>query len=603
MLSRCFFSLSLFLLLFPSFLLIPQPASAAAFGLVPCALQNDNPATNWDDRAPCTLCHFLIGMNFVVKFLRNLMTAIAIAIMVAMAIMYIVSAGNEDMMATAKKGIIGSLIGIVVILLAWVIVNFIFTLPIFANNGLVKTDGSWDTFTCNTTSQSGWAGTRNTSGIGNGTGSVGSGQPGREGLPGSTPGGGSGSGGSGGGASGTCGNGSCGSGESCVTCPADCGACGGPGGGGIPTPKCGRTHYSCDNGTSSDNQQTNDRWTWLCKIDSHQQYCFERFEGCGDGVVSGITQYGTPEECDEGGSNGFCNSGDGSITCDVNYCRPCSGGTSPPATLPGCGPSNGSSGAPVDPLCVGGAIASPVTTSAVGSSNRYDWTCSVSGMSGAYQCSSGATSVGGGATATCGSAAGVPSSTAPTSGLCQTGNLTVYGVTELVDAQTGQPLWYWSCQIGTGVATSCYAPRTGGGVGSGGSGSCPASTYTWSVGGNSCSASYAGLASNQITRVTDNEGSTWGSAGIQCLGGSPIPNSAFGDPTCSQTTSGASCGTLAAVRGNGGGIAPIASSYCTEGWSDAISCTTASNSISCTWLCRAQSGTASTPCSGTALVD
>lgn len=528
------------------------------------------------------------------------MTAIAIAVMVAMAIMYIVSAGNEDMMATAKKGILASLIGIVVILLAWVIVNFIFTLPIFANNGLVKQDGSWDAFTCNTTSQAGWTGTRNTSGISNGTGSTGGNQPGREGLPGTTPGGGSG-GGTGGGGSSTCGNGVCGLGETCSSCATDCGVCSGGGGGGVPLPKCGRTHYSCDNGISSNNEQLSDRWTWLCKIDSYQQFCFERFEGCGDGVVSGVTQYGTPEECDEGGSNGFCNSGDNTITCDVNYCRLCNGSSPPPATLPGCGPSNGSSGAPADPLCMGGATPSTVIVSAVGTSNRYDWTCTVAGMSGSYQCSSGATSVGGGATATCGSAAGVASATAPAVGLCATGDLTVYGVTMLGDTQTGEPLWYWSCQIGAGAATSCYAPRTMSAGGSGGV--CSAGIYTWSVGGNSCSASYSALASNAITRLTDNEGATWGSAGVQCNGGGLIPSSSFGEPTCSQTTSSASCGTLAAIRGDGGGIGAIASSYCTEGWADAISCTTASNSISCTWLCRAQSGSTLVSCSGTANVD
>ncbi len=65
----------------------------------------------------------------------------------------------------------------------------------------------------------------------------------------------------------------------------------------------------------------------------------------------------------------------------------------------------------------------------------------------------------------------------------------------------------------------------------------------------------------------------------------------------------ASCGTLAATLGSDGSVSVVSSSYCTEGWPEAISCTTASSSISCTWLCRAQSGTASTSCSGTAFVD
>lgn len=402
MFFRLFFSLSLFLLLFPSFLLTPQPASAAAFGLVPCALQEDNPETSWDERKPCTLCHFLIGMNFVVKFLRNVMTAIAIAIMVAMAIMYIVSAGNEEMMAMAKKGIIGSLIGIVVILLAWVIVNFIFTLPIFANNGLVKTDGSWDTFTCNTTSQSGGTGVRNRPGIGNGTGSVGDDLPGRDGLPGP--------GGEDENQPQRCNrNGVCDAGETCTLCPNEnCGGCIPPSGFG-----CGAQHYACINGDSESNLELADRWTWTCR---------------GTGTHIGESR-----------------------TC-----------TEQKPTIPdwGCGPSDGTSVAPTGELCIGGAIASAVRQSAVGTSSRWDWTCTKGGT--VKSCASGLLNVDGTGTAICGSAAGVPSATAPSSNLCAppSHHVSQFGVGPIVDAVTGAPLWYWSCQVDNGVATSCYAPRT-----------------------------------------------------------------------------------------------------------------------------------------------
>ena len=51
------------------------------------------------------------------------MTYIAIAVIVAMAVLYIVSTGNEALMSTAKSGIKAALIGFVVMLSAWLIVN------------------------------------------------------------------------------------------------------------------------------------------------------------------------------------------------------------------------------------------------------------------------------------------------------------------------------------------------------------------------------------------------------------------------------------------------------------------------------------------------
>lgn len=491
--------------------LLPQRAEAAAFGLVPCALQNNDPSTSWNDTDPCTLCHFLIGMQRIVHFLRNVMTAIAIAVIVAMAIVYITSAGDESRMSFAKEGIKYSLVGFAVILLAWVAVNFIFTLPLFSSSGLVRTDGSWDNFTCNTKSRSA-SGTsaQVASSIGNASGSSTYNGVGRAENPG--PGAEPPVGGSGGGDTG-------GSGGS-----------GGSGGGpGIPTPRCGGTHYECDRGTTSDTQELTDRWTWLCKEDSAQQYCFERFEGCGDGVVKGLNQYGAPEQCDEGGRNGFCNSGDNTITCDVNACTRCDGNYTPPEA-PGCGPSNGTTAAPTDPLCTGGAVASTVTASDVGTNKRYDWTCSVAGLSGSYKCSSGyTTSSDGKETASCGSAAGVPSASPPVANLCGGGTLTFRGVQELIHATTGEPLWYWSCAYGVGtdgyVTTSCYAPNT-----SGGTGNCAGGSYTWTVNGNTCSAPYAGIANGDTGTSNVVGATTKGSVTLLCTDGKVSETSATCEP-------------------------------------------------------------------------
>lgn len=564
MFRRAIISFFIFAFALTPLTLIPQAASAAGFGIVPCALENDNPETNWNDRAPCTLCHFLIGMNFIVKLLRNIMTACAIAVIVAMALIYITSAGDEGRMSFAKEGIKWSLIGFAVILLAWVIVNFIFTLPLFANNGLVRT--GWDTFTCNTTSQVTWNNRANPSGIGNSTGGVGTGGGDRGGLPGGGP-----------------------TPPAGPTPPSPPSPPSPPGGPGIPQLKCGRTHFSCDVGTSSDNQTLSDRWIWLCKQDGYQKFCKEHFSGCGNGTVD------AGEQCDEAGHNDFC--GLPGVTCDINSCARCDGKV-PPVVPPGCGGSNGTPNAPVEPLCVGGAIASSVISSAVGTGTRYDWTCSVVGMSGSFQCSSGLTNVGGNPTATCGGAAGNPTATAPASDLCAApANLTVYGVTAINHAVSGEPLWSWSCQIGTGVATSCYAPRTSGTGGT--PGTCQAGVYSWGVEGNTCAAEYATFANNTLTHISDDTPPALGSIGLRCDNGHPVQDFAWGEATCAIAAGGAACGS---VQLDGAGN-PIAAGFCSKGYHGPLSCTANNGIYSCTWTCFSLTGDVPpVDCSGSAVI-
>jgi hypothetical protein len=210
-----------------------------------------------------------------------------------------------------------------------------------------------------------------------------------------------------------------------------------------------------------------DQWTWLCKVSSYQQFCIEKSMGCGNGIVSGVNANGDLETCDEGARNILCEWGTNGIIpegCDINFCVPCgSDGTPPPS--PGCGPSHGTLEAPQEPLCVGGAVASQVQESNIGSGKRYDWECTVSGGSGSFQCFSGhLVDAWGNETAACGPAAGVPTADAPVINLCDPGVLDIYGVQAMYDATTGEPIWSWGCvrhQDGDGVQaqTSCTAPR------------------------------------------------------------------------------------------------------------------------------------------------
>ncbi|MDD2766961.1 MAG: hypothetical protein PHH40_04380 [Candidatus Moranbacteria bacterium] len=111
---RRIFFLSIF---FFSFFLTFAPISASA-ALIPCGRNSGTAA----EMAPCTICHIIVGGSGIITWGLSIMTVIAIVVIVAMAILYIVSAGDEGMMSTAKGGIKAAFIGFAVMLSAWLIV-------------------------------------------------------------------------------------------------------------------------------------------------------------------------------------------------------------------------------------------------------------------------------------------------------------------------------------------------------------------------------------------------------------------------------------------------------------------------------------------------
>jgi hypothetical protein len=130
--------------------LVPVPVDAA--GLVPCGRNDGTPA----EQAPCTVCHVIVGGVGVIKWGLSIMTVLGITVAFAMAVLYVVSAGDQGMMSTAKGGIKAVLVGFAIMLSAWLIVNIVLTILIDPNDtskplgGLVQ-DGTFS-FSCDVSS-------------------------------------------------------------------------------------------------------------------------------------------------------------------------------------------------------------------------------------------------------------------------------------------------------------------------------------------------------------------------------------------------------------------------------------------------------------------
>lgn len=131
--------------------------SAPSSSLVPCGRNIDDSNTTEVETAPCTICHIVVGGNRLITWGRNIMSIIAITVIVAMGILYIVSAGNEGLMKTAKSGMLAALVGFAVMLTAWLIVNVVLTVLVDTGNpdkpflGLMQ-DGRFY-FYCDTSSE------------------------------------------------------------------------------------------------------------------------------------------------------------------------------------------------------------------------------------------------------------------------------------------------------------------------------------------------------------------------------------------------------------------------------------------------------------------
>ena len=123
-------------------------------GIVPCGRSCDNPNTKDNEYCPCTLCHLLVGIHRIIGWGFKILTFVAVASLVGAGIMYIVSAGNEKLMETAKTFAKHTLMGFAIVLAAWLMVNYTMIL-LNRKSDLGIGITSWSEFNCDTSSDLG----------------------------------------------------------------------------------------------------------------------------------------------------------------------------------------------------------------------------------------------------------------------------------------------------------------------------------------------------------------------------------------------------------------------------------------------------------------
>ena len=101
----------LFLLSFSVFV-VPLAASAQG-GLVPCG-----------NEISCELCHVVELVDNVLSFLVAVMISIAIIVFIWAGIKFTLSQGGQEHVTTARRIIASAIIGLIIVLAAWIIIDF-----------------------------------------------------------------------------------------------------------------------------------------------------------------------------------------------------------------------------------------------------------------------------------------------------------------------------------------------------------------------------------------------------------------------------------------------------------------------------------------------
>jgi Mn2+/Fe2+ NRAMP family transporter len=92
-------------------------------GFIPCGKKFNDPATKWDECEPCNLCHMILMGQLVVEFMIKAAAVAASLALIFAGFIYIFAAGKSELVSRSKLMMKYTLIGFIVIFIAWAITD------------------------------------------------------------------------------------------------------------------------------------------------------------------------------------------------------------------------------------------------------------------------------------------------------------------------------------------------------------------------------------------------------------------------------------------------------------------------------------------------
>jgi hypothetical protein len=117
-------------------IIIFLPLFSQAAGLVPCGNEGE---------PVCNLCFLIKGIDDLVDWGLGILIIVALLAIFVSGIMYIVSIGDNQMMETSKNFMKSAVIGVVVFLCAWLVVNITMNI-LGVNINSITGYGNWWNF-------------------------------------------------------------------------------------------------------------------------------------------------------------------------------------------------------------------------------------------------------------------------------------------------------------------------------------------------------------------------------------------------------------------------------------------------------------------------
>jgi len=97
-----------------------------AGGLVPCGRHIDDPNTNINETAPCSLCHIFVLIKRIIDFATGVIAFPILVLMIIVGgITWITAGGSESRISRGKEIIKTAVIAIIILLAAWLIIDTI----------------------------------------------------------------------------------------------------------------------------------------------------------------------------------------------------------------------------------------------------------------------------------------------------------------------------------------------------------------------------------------------------------------------------------------------------------------------------------------------